>query len=270
MGNALIIFTPRSGSTIAAELLAYKYKSINLDELVTGQLRGVIRDRLPPDVKELVLQSEILNEDIKIPDDNLSNTYKLFHKRFDTIKQIQKKHPVVLKYFPTFSTPGVGIIEWATLNNFEIYFVTRRSAEEQLYSYLLANSKESFYKSAKRAGRLKIYEYAGFLNVKNAPRVVFPPVTITEERALNLILTLCGINNTWTAYYNKFKDYGKVVYYEDGIVRGDFSEFGINSELYKDYSLEPKSLQPTYEYSIGDQISNWNDMLEIFKQYNTA
>lgn len=273
MASSLIIFTPRSGSTIAAELLAYKHKAINLDEMITGQIRGVLLNKLSQDIKRLIYDSRVLNQDVnylfKDGEENIVDVYNIYKKRFNLAKQIHNKHSIVFKYFPYFSLPAVKILDWAKDNNFEIYFLTRKSGEDQLYSYLLAHAKERFYKNARQAGKLDMPNYAGFLNVKSSPRVEFPPISFGEESALTLISVLCGINNTWTAYYNKFKDYGKLVYYEDSIGKGNFTDFGITPNMYSKYSAQPNSIRPTHEYTVGSQISNWNEMLEIFSHYNT-
>lgn len=276
MANSLIIFTPRSGSTVVAELLAYKHNAVNLDEMMTGQIRGVLQNKLPDDVKKLLRAEQILNSDVEhlinectYDDQKIAHVYDIYQKRFSLIKQIHREHQVVIKYFPSFSLPAVKMLEWAKNNNFEIYFLTRRSVEDQLYSYVLAHAKERFYKKVKEAGKLRMPDHAGFLNTKKTPKVNFPPVAWGKQSAISLVTIFCGINNAWTAYYNKFKDYGKLIHYEDTIGKGDFTDFGITPQLYAEYSALPTSLQPTYEYTVGDQISNWNEILDIFNEYNT-
>jgi hypothetical protein len=57
------------------------------------------------------------------------------------------------------------------------------------------------------------------------------------------------------------------MYYEDTIVRGDYSLLDISPDLLQAYGKEEISLRPTHRYNVGDQISNWQEILEIAKQY---
>lgn len=274
MASSLIVFTPRSGSTIVAELLAYKHNSINLDEILTGRIRGVLRNKLHPDAEQLLSTTQ--SDDLLVTHGYLNTQqgsiedYNICNKRFEASKLIYSTNNIVLKYYPNFHTPGVKIVQWAIDNNFEIYFLTRKSPEEQLYSYVLAHAKENFYRAAQRAGRLSMHHYAGFLNIKNAPRVVFPPTTVEKKHALDIVCTLCSINNAWQAYYNRFKHCGKLVYYEDSILKKDFSDFGVSAKIYNQYSSQQLSVQPSHEYNMGSQITNWDELLEIFNEYNTV
>ena len=274
MANALIVLTPRSGSTIASDLLAYKYNAINLDEMLYGSIRSVLYDKIPEDIK-LILNDQSILEVFRIQDPTNKKQRQSFiydnlqyhNKRVDFLKEVCKKHSVVVKYYPTMMAPGVNIIEWAIKNNFELYFLSRRSFEKQLYSYTLADIKSIFFRKAKAAGKLQLNEYAGYLNLKNTPKVVFPPQTFSIERATENIVKLMTINNLWKMYLNAYGKYGKLMYYEDTVAKGNFSQLNISNEMIQAYCGKEFSLRPSHKYSVGEQIINWQEILEIAKQY---
>ena len=272
MANVLVVFTPRSGSTIISDLLAYKYNAINLDEMLDTTIRGVLYDKLPEDIKVILKEQSLLDlppnpTSKKERDSYFYDTFNLYNKRFEFVKDTAQKYPIVVKYYPTAMLPGIGIVEWAIENNFELYFVSRRNFKKQLYSTLLAEVKTNFYKKAKKAGRLEIPEISGFLNTKGSLNVSFPSVDVPPEQVIEQIVKLTVINNMWKAYVNAYGKYGKVMYYEDTIVRGDYSLLDISPDLLRAYGKEEISLRPTHRYNVGDQISNWQEILEMAKQY---
>lgn len=111
---------------------------------------------------------------------------------------------------------------------------------------------------------------AGFINTKGTPKVVFPPVEISDEILLTRICDIQAINSSYESYYRKFKDYGTQVVYEDTIAKDDFSQFNISSDMFAEYCRQPGTLIPTYEYDIGSQISNWGRALDLLRYYGTT
>ena len=272
MANALIVFTPRSGSTIVAELLAYKYGAVNLDELMMSDIRGVIERKLPNDVRDLINKNKGLSRATELYKSNtskgLEKVYEYNRKRLELVKQINQIHPIVLKTYPSIPLPGITTIEWAIEKNFDIFFLQRRNVINQLYSYFLANTKEEFYKNAKKAGKLEIEKYAGFLNTKSTPRVVFPQVHLEKNRIIELVAVFNGFVSMHQCLLEKYKKYGKQVYYEDTIVRNDFSPFGITQNIVDEYVKHPLAIQSTYEYTVGSQFLNWDEVVSIFKEFS--
>lgn len=268
----MVVFTPRSGSTIVSDLLAYKYNAINLDEMLFTSIRSVLYDKIPEDIKTALNERSLLEQ---VPDPTTSkekhtylyNVFNQYNKRFDFVKEVVQKHPIVIKYYPTAPMPGIGIVEWAIENNFELYFISRKNFKKQLYSYMLAEAKTNFYRGAKKAGRLEIPELAGYLNTKGGLNVSFPPVNVPMEQAIEQIVKLTAINSMWRVYANAYGKHGKVMYYEDTIVRGDYSQLDISDDLLQAYAKEKTSLRPTHRYNVGEQISNWQEILEVTKQY---
>lgn len=272
MANVLVVFTPRSGSTIVSDLLAYKYNAINLDEVLDTTIRGVLYDKIPEDIKAILKERSLLDPQPnpttkKERDSYFYDTFNLYKKRFEFVKETAQKYPIVIKYYPTAMLPGIGLVEWAIENDFELYFVSRRSFNKQLYSMLLAEVKTNFFKKARKAGKLEIPGIDGFLNTKGSSNVSFPPVNVPLEQAVEHIVKLTVINNMWKAYVNAYGRYGKVMYYEDTIVRGDYSLLGVDNELLQAYGKEEISLRPTHRYNVGDQITNWQEILKIATLY---
>jgi hypothetical protein len=184
------------------------------------------------------------------------------------MKNLHDSNNLVIKYYPALASPGITFIEWAIENNYNIYFTKRRCIEDQLYSYLLADVKETFYRSAVKAGKLDIEKGAGFINTKSTPKVVFPKVTLRDDTIISRMCDLLSLNVIFDSYFNKFKDHAKLVVYEDTIAKNDFTTFGISDNLAQSYFQGENSLRPTTKSSIGEQFNNWDRVLEILKHYN--
>jgi len=275
VANSLIVFTPRSGSTIAAELLAYKNKAINLDEFMAGNIRKPLFKRLPNDVASAITNDKVLNDHCVEMQTQMSEgeklllNFHLYEKRFEAVKRLHEERPIVIKYWPAIGLPGVKFIEWTIENGYDVYFTKRRCIEDQLYSYLLADVKETFYRSAVRAGKLNIEMGAGFINTKSTPNVVFPPVALRDDTIISRVTDVLSLNLLFTSYYNKFKDHAKLIVYEDSIVKNNFMQFGISDNLASSYFKQQHSLRPTTKYVVGDQIKNWDRVIEILGHFNT-
>ncbi len=274
MASSVIVFTPRSGSTIAAELLAYKNKAINLDEFMAGNIRKPLFKRLPPNIKDSITDSKLLNDDCTELRATMTESEKfllnfdLYKRRSQYMKNLHDSNNLVIKYYPALASPGITFIEWAIENKYTIYFTKRRCIEDQLYSYLLADVKETFYRSAVKAGKLNIEKGAGFINTKSTPKVVFPKVTLPDDIIISRMCDLLSLNIIFNSYFDKFKDHARLVVYEDTIAKNDFTTFGISGNLAQSYFQGENSLRPTTKSSIGDQFNNWDRVLEILKHYN--
>ena len=271
MANALIVFTPRSGSTIVAELLAHKYNALNLDEFIHGDIRGTLDNKLPAGVREMVRNAPSLGEQPKpLILKKTPILSDLLDSRLEVVKNIAKDHEIVFKLFPSFVTPGINIIEWAIENNFELYFIHRKNKREQIYSYVLANCKAKLYEEAKKSGKLSMHRSAGFLNVRNATRVIFPPIKLSREEIIRYAALLCNINGCYNCISRKYKDYGKHLSYENTIAKKDYTAFGIDKKIVDSYAQQPESIRPTYDYEIGSEIVNWDEVVEVFNKFDVV
>lgn len=277
MANALIVFTPRSGSTIVGDLLAYKNNAINLDEILTGgTVRGLLREKLPTDINNLLMSKGLAKRAAGLQrDENNSDVVKYWNNLFDYykdglefIKEVGVSYPVVLKYYPIAALPGVKLIEWAINNNFELYFTYRENFEQQLYSMILADVKEKFYDKVKKAGKLTMHKHAGYLNMKGGRRVVFPPVQYTRSEAIHMTVKLSTIGVLWESYVKQYGKYGKVICYEETIAKNDFSVIGITPEEFSQYQAQDKSLRPSFEYELGKQLTNWDEVTELASHFH--
>lgn len=276
MANALIVFTPRSGSTIVGDLLAYKNNAINLDEIVTGSVRGPLREKLPTDVNKLLMSKGLAKRAAALQEEqNSSDVVKYWNNLFDYykdglgfIKEVAASYSVVLKYYPIVALPGVKLIEWAIDNNFELYFTYRENFEQQLYSMILADVKEKFYSNAKKAGKLVMHKHAGYLNIKDGKKVVFPPVQYTRPDAIHMAVKLSSIRVLWESYVKQYSKYGKLICYEETIAKNDFSVIGVTPEEFNQYQIQDKSLRPSFEYELGKQLTNWDEIAELASHFN--
>jgi len=269
--NVLIVFTPRSGSTIAGELLAHKYSSLFLDELYSGDLRSIFGSRLPADVKNKLGEKNVRRMMFNIAHNAMvwDDTKAFVDTALSLIKDINKDYPIVIKFYPNYVLPGKKLVEWCIDNNFEIYFLRRKDFIEQAYSLLLTVVKQDFNMKARQAGKLQdLPRDAEVVNLNTASRVVFPPMPLSIDIATRKIVTLAGINQCFANYVEHYGKYGKVLSYEDTIRKNDFSEFGISTLLVNDYNNQRLSIRPTHEYKIGHQISNWPEIVEMIDYFN--
>lgn len=261
MANVLIVFTPRSGSTIIGDLLAYKNNGINLDEILTGFVKGPLKEKIPTEVSKLLTLRELSK---KAADSQYWNTFFDYHNHgLEFLKEVVYSYPIVLKYYPIVAVPGVKLIEWAINNKFELYFTYRENFEQQLYSMILADVKERVYTNAKKAGKLVTHEHAGHLNMKGGIDVKFPPVQYPMADAYHMLIKLSSIKVLWESYVKQYGKYGKVICYEETVAKKDFSMIGITPEQFNQYQAQDKSLRPSFEYKLGKQLTNWDEISEL-------
>lgn len=260
MANALIIFTPRSGSTIVSDLLSFKYNGVNLDEIFQGTVREPLKTKLPQDIRKLIEINKInerrRQQSRKDQRDkyNLQN-FTIHETCLALVKHCITKYPTIIKLYPTYkSFPGKALVEWAIDNNFEVYFTTRRNYEDQLYSYLLALQKaRSFKEDVDQA----------FLNTNSSKERKFEPIAIPPPKVFDSLMTMYNIQMHWYAMSKMYGNYGKVIYYEDHLAEGRFHEIGVDQEMYNNYIKQELFLRPSPAYTVGEEILNWPDIIEI-------
>lgn len=260
MANALIVFTPRSGSTVAGDVLAYKYNALYLDELTTGNIRSPFFEKLPGNVQLKLKQLNLVRNNTRTAP-NWSTIYQKYKLSSSFIEHLHKTNSVVLKYFPNSIIPGTRTIQWAIDNNFELYFVTRRNFQQQLYSYLLAEHRQLVYKQTNN-------NKEAFVNTKSSPVYQHKPSKMGAQQALALITTLCNSLSLWESYRTKFGYYSKTVLYEDNLANNNLCEFGISEDLFNSYNKQNDSIRPTDSYSVGSDIINWYDIVQMARDYH--
>lgn len=263
MASALVVFTPRSGSTIISELLAYKYNAVNFDEIFQGGVRGVLKDKLPPQVKQLISDNNLVehvNKAMASPDDR-ELIYSLHKKTLKVVQTAHESHNIVVKYYPGHY-PAVDLMEWAIKNNFEIYFINRRNVEEQLYSLFLAECRNRLYKKSEKVSR-----QMGFINSAEVPKIILPPIIISRAKILELLSRFNLYRMGWHIYEETYGSYGKTIYYEDNVVKNIYDEVGVTSDSYKEYCNTYKSIKPSEPYVVGKDIRNWSEIVEMAKDF---
>lgn len=268
MANVLVVFVPRSGSTIIGDLLAYKYGGVNFDEILQGGIREALKKKLPEDIKKIIKINNIYARRQKTFDGSLSKRqitvmdFEIYQTCFAMIKHCVKKYPVIVKWYPN-AFPGKDFIEWAIENKFEIYFVGRRNYEDQVYSYLLARHKRLFYK--KITDNSEDLDLA-FMNSNNFKQLKFEPSEISLPEALDYLTILHSIQLSWHAITKIYGHYGKIIYYEDYIAKEDFHEIGVDNEMYLNYKKQDWFIRPTAQYEVGKEILNWPDIIKMAKR----
>lgn len=262
MDNTLIVFTPRSGSTFVGDVISYKNNALFLDELITGNIRLPLLNKLPVSIQHKLKHQQL----IKGSDINSRPDWNQLHGKYNNslslIKQLAAEQAVTVKYFPNSLIQGTQLVEWAIDSKFKIFFVSRRNFERQLYSFLLAEYKQRVNKTA-----MGVVDSSGFVNTggNNKP---LPVTRLTPNHMLGAITTLCNGINLWHMYLRQYGAYGKTVYYEDSIFENYLDEFDISDQVLEQYKQQTNSIKPTEPYRVGEHFDNWSDIVRIAKDYN--
>lgn len=273
MTNTLVVYTPRSGSSILNDLLAFKYGNINLDEITFSVVRGKFLDRLPQDIKEkaITLNREYV-ETAPESESQLAQGTQItnYLKRVEYVKSLTNLG-ISIKEWANGKFPAHKYIEWCIDNNYEIYFLYRGSFEAQVYSLMCSALRNSQYSKQMR-GKITRYDSVShaYLQFKNGDRVELKPAYIKTETIVQCISTTISNIYAWTSYHSKYSKYGVTMKFEDTVEKHDFSKAGIPPEMYYKYNNTPDPVVEFEKNPIGKYIGNWSeakDYIDLYKNY---
>jgi len=145
VANCIIFFTPRTGSSILADLLAFKYNAWNLDEILSHQIRSQILNKLPPRVVDFIKQGNFnarVNLNNKRPEDFYYEMSNEIIRAFSFAADLAQYNDVVLKCYTYPAALPHKILQLAIQYNFEIYFLYRSNKVEQMRSLVTAMARE--------------------------------------------------------------------------------------------------------------------------------
>jgi len=269
LSNTLVVYTPRSGSTILNDLLAFKYNNLNLDEMTFSVVRGKFLDRLPPDIREkaITLNREYVhNETTGQPPSVHIDDY---NRRVEYVKSLTDKG-VSVKEWANGKYPCHKYIEWCIDNNYEIYFLYRRNFEAQVYSLVCSSLRNSIY-SKQMKGKITKYDSVShaYVQFKDDEQIKLRPCYINKERIIDCVNTVMHNIYAWTSYHLLYSKYGKTLQFEDSIERHDFSQAGISPEMYYKYNSSPHPVVEFEKNPIGKYIGNWHEAKDYIKLYES-
>lgn len=257
MANCLILFTPRTGSSILADLLAFKYNAWNLDEILSHQIRPQVLNKLPPRVVTLLKQGNFnarVNLNGKGPDEFYYEMSKEVIRAFSFAADLAQYNDIVLKCYTYPAALPHKILQLAIQHNFEIYFLYRSNKTEQMLSLVTAMAKEKNNKQP----------WSGHIYTNKTKPSDSQPMMYDEKSMHNLCYQIGSSIHTWHYLHDNYKQYGVTMCYEDTIAKGDFTSASISKELFEQYLEQDEHLIPTRDKNL---VTNWDKIKPIIENY---
>jgi len=263
VANSLILFTPRTGSSILADLLAFKYGAWNVDEILAHQVRPQILKKLPPEIIAKIKQGSF-NARERIQDKRPEEFYYAMSneilRSFAFVKELMKENDVVIKCYTYPAALPQKVIQFAIENKFEIYFLYRKNKEEQLRSIVTAMIKE-------KHGNQK--PWSGHIYTNTSEPIDIAPQVYNEKLMHNMAFQIGTSIHTWYCLNQAYKHHGITMCYEDTIAKGDFTTASISNDLFMQYQQQNEFLVPT-KNKLTNLISNWDELKPIINNYIIA
>lgn len=242
----LILFTPRSGSTILCELLSYSQNTINLGEGIHSIIRGYnYNTKLS---QETNLYKEFSKFSLTGNFHNLK-TRGSDHKGFDSNQQ---KRINLLKASNFNWTAkcnmekfliNIDFIDYCVDNGVNVYITHRRNILDQFISHINTRYRGELDQGGP-TDKGYIFTKQDIDTATSATRryseliVPFSWLYRYTDIFLNQLLM-------WRALYERYKDKIIVVSYEDNIKPMDLTKFGITDDFIKKYHTNVNHLKPT-------------------------
>ena len=260
MANSLIFFTPRTGSSILADLLAFKYAAWNLDEILSHQVRPQIINKLPTSVIDRIKGGRF-NARERYKGKSSDSFYQLMCgevlRSINFVKQLSNENDIVIKCYTYPAALPRRVIELAIDNNFEIYFLHRSNIEEQMYSIAAAVLKEKHNKTTPWSAHV----HTNKTQLPNTPPQVY------SKKQMHTMAYQIGIAiHTWNTLQKVYGHYGVTACYEDTIAKNDFSFAKISDSIIDQYKLQSEYLVPTKD-KVENFILNWEELKPIINSY---
>jgi len=257
VANCIIFFTPRTGSSILADLLAFKYNAWNLDEILSHQIRSQILNKLPPRVVDFIKQGNFnarVNLNNKRPEDFYYEMSNEIIRAFSFAADLAQYNDVVLKCYTYPAALPHKILQLAIQYNFEIYFLYRSNKVEQMRSLVTAMARE---KNNKRP-------WSGHIYTNKTKSSQNESLTYDEKSMHNLCYQIGSSIHTWHYLHDRYKQHGVTMCYEDTIAKSDFTSASISKELFDQYLQQEEYLVPTKE---KNTIANWDVIEPVIEKY---
>ena len=247
--NTLTIFSPRTGSTILNELLAFHYRNIDLDEFVSGAIRqgtlnGYVKN-IPKPVRDDL--KNILDSDSSFGLRKPRIDYVLSLKESWSAKCIGGSDNKLSGYF----------IEHALKQGTRIFYTCRRDLKSQCWSMIMAGLRHRHIDSGKITDRM------AYVSVNTIPYPELHPSKIDVEFAKGNIRNIVSTAAEARKLYERFG--GTMVVYEDTIQKGDFSICDITEKTVDSYNKLKTRLEKPPQIQPEQYVTNWKEIDELIE-----
>lgn len=234
--NNLIIFTPRTGSTILGELLAVSGCGVNMNEALNEIPKLLAVD---PTIKN---GEAVINMQTK---DAYDQFHTLKQRRIEKLKSVNDWtiKEICDSYFASHHIDFVRYC--CAAPNTNVYMTYRKDIVSQFISYLnMVARKQSVYRINDRVNEGSILSYDTVIKKANS-----------------------FVNNLiyWRLIYELFKDNVILVCYEDVIKPMSFTSIGIDTTVVNNYQMRDNRLIPTPYNSIDKDNPAWIDAIRYVR-----
>ena len=238
MKNNLVIYTPRTGSTVLTEILSVSGNCTNYNEGIVDCCEGVDVDLFKEPLHKLIARYVILNE---------RHDFKPYHsekqKRIDYLK---RSNGWSIKETSTpFLTNNDFVKYCCNSENVNVYMVYRRDLTAQLISFF------------NMVGRNK----AIYTNNSDST----PERKIDDKIIYNKTNTLIQCLVYWRLLYELYKDKVTLVCYEDVIKPMDFTSLGIEKTVVERYNMMDNHMIPTPYNDFDQSNPKWLSVVDTIK-----
>lgn len=248
--NNLIIYTPRTGSTILAEILSASSGCVNLNE-------GIVDSCVSPFNKEQMLKDNEWKEFVPSLQHILKTTvinnqtydFSVYHKakqkRIDILKN-KLNWTVKETCVPTLT--NIDFIKHCCDNQVNVYMVYRKNIVDQFISFVnIVGSGQSIFTSRDNTKQR--------ISIRN---------DVIEAKTLPFINSLIY----WRLLYEMFQTKVKLVCYEDVIKPMNFLSLGVDECVVKKYNLRDNHLIPTPFNIIEDSNPKWLAAIDTVREFS--
>jgi hypothetical protein len=245
--NNLIIYTPRTGSTILGEILSFSTGGLNLNEgIVDSLINNYNSSWVPsnPNLQIFIPSLQAINGSEMRR--NVLN-FNVFHnekqKRIEKLKQLSNW---TIKETCTPHMYNFDFIrECCESKNVNVFMVYRRDLVAQHISFMnvAAGRRKSIYANNE---------------IKVSYTAEFDKKTIMPKTHL-----LIDCITRWRLFYEMFKDKVTLVCFEDIIQPMNFSSIGIDDSVVKQYNMKYNHLIPTPDNFYDDSDKVWQDAWDL-------
>ena len=257
--NTLVIFSPRTGSTILNELLAFQQQNVDLDEFLSSSIRlgtqGVFVNNIPTDILDEVRR--------------LNSRYKGYtpHKTNFLPKINEYGYNWSAKCYAYNKDTVKYIIETVVNSETKLFFTQRNNLKQQCWSAIMAEVREEEIRN-----NVKLSSHSSHVHTNKHK---YPDIKLTRlniRKAARTIKTIILSANIVQEMYKEFG--GTMLVYEETINIGDFSLAGITDESLQKYNAlqlrmtKPSQISPEKYFSNYEEIDKLIEELMSFNFTN--
>lgn len=247
--NNLIIYTPRSGSTFLAEIIASSTETINLNETIVDSCMSRFNKKQVLDNPRYWLPympslQRFIDKEFSEGGSGSFRPYTNAKKaRIDMVRQTkgwtvkETAHPLLSNY--NF------IKECCESRDTNVYMVYRQDLVSQFISFInMAGRSRSIY----MVGDEPNYEH------KVTERVLMSKLPVFVDTIVH-----------WRLLYEMFKRHVVLVNYESVIQKKDFSSLGIEKDVVERYDMRDNHIIPTPYNYVDKSNPKWQEAIDTIE-----